>query len=152
MAGEFRDILRGNIVIVGIGNRLRGDDAAGSLLAEMLGDQPGITCFDVGTTPENHAGRIARERPDIILVVDAVHLGKKPGDYGVFSPEEISRSGLTTHDLSPLMFIDYLKQLTGARILFLGIQPASLQTGEGLSLPVKEALKEISGELKKCLS
>jgi hydrogenase 3 maturation protease len=147
-----KDIFRGKVVIVGIGNTLRGDDGLGPALIERLKGNIGAVCLDVGNAPENYAGKIVKEKPDTILIIDALHLGKRPGEYEILVKGDISRRGLTTHDISPTMFLEYLEQETGADILVLGIQPGRLKMGDGLSEPVKQALRQIEERLIECMS
>ena len=90
---NFKNIFKGKVVILGIGNILRGDDGLGPVLIERLtlrlqksANLKGnieLVCFDAGTTPENYAGKIIKEKPGTILIVDALHLGKNPGDYEI---------------------------------------------------------------------
>ena len=159
---SFKNILKGKVIIVGIGNILRGDDGLGSVFIERLTSRlrGGIklkgkmefVCFDAGTTPENYAGKIIKEKPDTILIVDALHLGKNPGDYEILKKEDIAKCGLTTHDLSPNMFIDYLEKETKANIYMLGVQPEAIKMNTGLSEPVIQALNKIEEGLLECIS
>ncbi len=57
--------------------------------------------------------------------------------------EDIARTGLTTHDLSPDMFIGYLEEMTGADIYMLAVQPENVSFGEGMS----DSMKAASGEI-----
>ena len=50
-------------MLLGIGNRLRSDDGAGSLLAERLQDSE-WHAIDGADIPENFTGIIKRENPD----------------------------------------------------------------------------------------
>ena len=69
----LRDILRGRVALVGVGNTLRGDDGVGPLLIESLsrlvpaGD---VVLFNCQMCPENYIGPICGCPPDIILLVD----------------------------------------------------------------------------------
>ena len=71
--------LRGKTVIVGIGNSLRGDDGFGPALVQRLQGRVRPVCIDAGVAPENYLGRIVKEQPDTVLLVDAAHLGLEPG-------------------------------------------------------------------------
>lgn len=147
---NFKNILKGKVVIVGIGNLLRSDDAFGPLLTfrlkQSLAKLPAkrLVCLDAGTTPENYAGKIVKEKPDTVLLVDAVHLAKAAGEYEVLKQDDILKTGFTTHDLSPKMFIDYLKEDTKADIYMLGVQPESLAFGEEMTGQLKKTLNEIA--------
>ncbi|OGW74733.1 MAG: hypothetical protein A2Z72_07980 [Omnitrophica bacterium RBG_13_46_9] len=140
----FKDILKGKVVIVGIGNKMRGDDGFGPALVGEIEGSVKAVCIDAGNSPENYTGKIANENPDTVLLVDAVHLDLKPGEYEILKSSEIEKSGFTTHDISPRMFIEYLKNRTGADIYMLGIQPENISLGARMSPSVKKTLSEIS--------
>ena len=149
MENVFKNILKGKVVIVGIGNTLKGDDAFGPLLADMLNGKTNALTINAGSAPENYTGKILKENPDTILLVDCVHLGKKPGQYEILAREDILKSGFTTHDLSPRMFMDYLEKRTKAKIYMLGVQPEKISLGDEMSEPVKRALEKIAKEIQK---
>ena len=140
------------MVILGIGNPLRGDDGFGPALIERLQGRVKAVCLDGGSAPEVYAGKIVKERPDTILIVDALHLGRRPGEYEVLRKDEIARMGFSTHDISPNMLLDYLQIETGAGIYMLGVQPESLRFGLELSEPVRQTLKKLEEELISCMS
>ena len=62
------------IVLVGIGNPLRGDDGFGPALIAALDGQVRAVCIDAGTAPESYAGKIIKENPDTVVFVDAADL------------------------------------------------------------------------------
>ena len=128
---------------MGIGNPLRGDDGFGPALVERLQGKVKAVCIDAGNSPESYAGKITKENPDTILFIDAVHLDLPPGQYQILKPEEILKSGFTTHDISPRVFIEYLKSQTKADIYMLGVQPKDITLGDGMSKSVKKTLEEI---------
>ena len=149
MKTALKDILKGKVVIVGIGNIMRGDDSFGPALVENLNGEVNAVCIDAGTAPENYLGKIAREEPDTILFADAVHLGLAPGEYEILTKSEILNHGLTTHDISPSMLIDYLQEHTEADIYLLGVQPKDLSFGDEMSNDVKKAVLEITESIKE---
>ena len=104
-------------------------------------------CIDAGSAPENYTGKIVKELPDIIILIDAAHLDLAPGEYEVLRKEEIVKSGFTTHDLSPNMFIEYLENETHADIYMLAVQPESINFGEDMSDSVKNTLEELTALL-----
>lgn len=139
----------GKAVIVGIGNPLRGDDGFGPALIERLQGRIGATCIDAGSAPENYAGRIVKEQPDTILLVDVAHLDLAPGQYRILRPAEILQCGITTHDMSCRMLIEFLDSQTRADIFMLGIQPQAMSLGEGMSKRLTEALDEIENLIRE---
>ncbi|MFH0731597.1 MAG: hydrogenase maturation peptidase HycI [Candidatus Omnitrophota bacterium] len=149
MLTTFRDILKGKVVIVGVGNVLKGDDSFGPVFVGKIKNKTDAVCIDAGTAPENYTGKITKERPDTILIIDVVHLDKKPGEWEILKKEDIIKSGFTTHDISPNMFIEYLEKETGADIYLLGVQPKNLGFGDRMSKDVKNTLKELLECMKR---
>jgi len=135
--------VQGKCVIVGIGNTLRGDDGFGPALIERLRGKVNATCIDAGSAPENYAGRIVKEDPDTVLLVDVVQMGLEPGQYRILQTEHILECGMSTHDASCRLLIEFIENQTKADILMLGIQPQSTSLGEAMSGRLLEALDEI---------
>jgi len=145
----LKSILKGKLVMVGIGNPLKSDDAFGPELVKRLMEETNIVCIDAGTAPESYSGKIARENPDTVLLLDAAHIDGKPGDWAIMEGEEIVKSGFTTHDISPRMFIEYLKERTKANIYLLGVQPERLSIGEDMSNSVKNTMDKLFHKIKE---
>lgn len=141
---DFKEIIKGKIVFVGIGNTLKGDDGCGPVFIEKIKGKVKAVCIDAGATPENYTGKIIKEKPDTIILIDAVHLDKKPGEYEIVQKSDIEKHGFTTHDISPNIVIEYLEKETNAQIYMIGIQPLSLNLGEPVSEPVVQAINEIT--------
>jgi hydrogenase 3 maturation protease len=151
MQSSLSQILKGKVVLVGLGNVLKGDDGFGPALIERLQGQVAAVCLDAGLAPEKFTGTIIREKPDTILFIDAAHLGQFAGSWAILKNDEIVKSGLTTHDLSPSMLLDYLGHETSAGIYMLGVQPQQVQMGAELSAPVRKTLEELTQILKEAL-
>ena len=143
MENIFLPLMNGKTVIVGIGNPLRGDDGFGPALIQGLRGQVNCVCIDAGRSPENYVGRIVKEQPDTILLVDAVHLGLGPGQYRLLQPADIAAGGLTTHSMSSRLLIQFLEHQTQAKIFLLGVQPQTVALGDGISPAVAKALEEL---------
>ena len=132
--------------VIGVGNRLKGDDAIGCLVADGLAGAPGIRVVDAGTAPENYLEPVASAGPDRVLFVDACAFGGKPGDFRLFPRADIDRLAaqlVSTHTLPLSMTVAMLERLTGARIELLGVQPESLGFDAELSPPLRAALPRI---------
>ena len=82
-------------------------------------------------------------------IADAAHLDLQPGEYEILKKEEIAKTGFTTHDLSPVMFIEYLENQTEADIYMLAVQPERVGFGDEMSDKVKSALNEITNLIKE---
>jgi len=149
MKNIFRNILKGKTVIVGIGNIMKSDDGFGPRLIGKLKGKIKAVCIDSGSAPENYVGKITKEQPDNILIVDAVHSGLRPGEWRILEKKDIVKSGFTTHDLSPHLFIEYLENETKAGIYMLGIEPRNVSFGEEMSDSLKESLENITSAIKE---
>ena len=86
-----RAVAKGNVVIVGVGNALKADDAAGPVLAETLRKRFPDRVFDAGQVPENYLGPIRRARPDTILL-EGIQI---PAALGVTAAERRMRRPVT---------------------------------------------------------
>ena len=154
MKSFFKNIFKGKLVIIGVGNTLRGDDGFGPALIERLkkeieekGDRQLMSVpllIDTGSAPENYAGKIAKVKPDTILIVDAIDLGLKSGEYEILKKTDIAETGFTTHNMSLNMFIEFLEKETGANIFILGVQPENVNFAVEMSECLKEKIIEIS--------
>ncbi|KAF5434559.1 hydrogenase 3 maturation protease [Candidatus Methanophagaceae archaeon] len=130
---RIRDLLKGRIVYMGMGNILRGDDGIGPKLVEVL-RKKGAGVVDAGTVPESYIGPVKRLEPDTIVMIDAVHLDREPGSVELLERDEIlENSGFSTHSLSPVLVMERLESETGAAVFMLAIQPGTLKLGDPLS-------------------
>jgi len=136
--------LSGKVVILGIGNTLRRDDGIGSLLAQRIQSKVPYLVYDAASSPENYLGKIIKDKPDNIIIIDAVDLGAKPGDFTLLEVDDVKTTNLfATHNASISLTINYLKNNLKADIIILVIQPKSIAFGEGLSRELEETLNTL---------
>ena len=141
---DLKSRLIGKVVILGMGNTLRSDDAAGSLLAARIKDRVSYTFYDAGQSPENYLEKIIKEKPDTILIIDAVDFGGKPGEFRLMEARDLKTVNLfSTHNASISLAINYLKNNLQADIIILIIQPKGISFGEGLSQQISETLNRL---------
>jgi len=134
------------VVVLGIGNSLLGDDGAGLELLEGLraaGDcSAAIEWVDGGTLGLALLGVLEARRA--LLILDAVQMGSPPGTIHVLGREELMklRSGATAHETGAIQLLNaaaLVGDLPG-QFAVVGIEPAVLRTGIGLSDGVRAAL------------
>ena len=153
MGGDpFAEILKGKVVIVGIGNSLCGDDGLGPLLVGRLAKSCRQLCIDAGDALERHLGRIVREDPDTVLLVDAAHLGSSPGEHALLGPGELEGVGFSTHRWPLKMQLEELARNTCSRIYLLAVQPRSLELGRKVSGEVRRSLQRLEKRISKALA
>lgn len=133
---------------MGIGNELKYDDGVGPFIISKLNDidlDEDILLINAQTVPENFTGKIRKENPSHIIIIDACLMGLNPGDYGIVNSEEFTNIGISTHSMSLSYFVKFLNQ---DNVLFLGIEPQSLELIDQDSLGVVRAdLMEFNGQL-----
>jgi len=142
------------VVVVGVGSRLRSDDAAGLEIAERLGrlSLPNVCVVLGDTAPENVTGEIRRYAPTHVLFVDAADLREEPGSVRLFESSDIGGMTSSTHTLPLHVIADYLTREMGCRVLFLGLQPETLEFGDTISESVSRAIDGTTATLSDALS
>jgi hydrogenase 3 maturation protease len=148
---EVRNIARGRVVVVGVGNVLKADDAAGPVLAETLRKRFPDRVFDAGEVPENYLGPIRRARPDTILLVDAADFGGAPGDVRVSSGADVAGLPLGTHAAPLSMFMDLAAAETGASVYLVAVQAGSTALGSTMCGEVRAAVGRLASRLEEIL-
>lgn len=146
---------KARIAIVGIGNSLRSDDAAGSEVARILIDprfaldpQTALV-IDAGYAPENHTAELRRFAPQMILLIDAADMEEQPGTIRWLELDQLDGMSASTHTLPLSMFAKYLTLELNCPIALLGIQPKSNGVGETVSAEVNQAIDSIVESLVK---
>lgn len=145
------------LVIVGIGNELRGDDAVGCLIIRQLQrdlqHSENRLLIHAGAAPENIVGRIRQFAPDTLLFIDAVDMKAVPTHTRLFDlSENFVEQAASTHTLSLKLIVDYLKSELNCRIFLLGIQPTSTAFDTAISSSVQANANDISEYLVSILS
>ncbi|RLF77350.1 hydrogenase 3 maturation endopeptidase HyCI [Thermococci archaeon] len=157
MLEELEKFLKGakKVIVCGIGNDTRGDDALGVLIAENLKKKvrnPKVTILNCGEMPESYAGRIIREMPSHVMFIDAVHFNGKPGDLIFADPEGTLGETYSTHKLPLKLLVGYLKQNLRAKFILIGIQPKQIGLFQEMSPEVRKSMEALEEALSLLLS
>ena len=86
-----------------------------------------------------------------MIIVDAADMGEPPGTVRVLDPADAEGASFATHGLPLSVLAGYLADEIGCVVVLVGIQPASLAFGEGLSAEVARAVDEVAAMLSECL-
>jgi hydrogenase 3 maturation protease len=138
----------GSPLFLTVGNSFRSDDGVGPYLASRLAALP-VRVVDAGYTPENIIDEVTGLKPSQIVILDAADFGGKPGEVRVIPEEAIPETTLTTHMVPMNVVSKLLTEGTGAKAVFIGIQPKTVALGEGLSPEVRQAADEIVAAVLK---
>ena len=162
-ASPLRDLLRPRgdpepppslrLAIVGIGRAGDGDDGAGPALCAALErlalPAENRLVVDAGTAPENATGLLRRFRPDTVVLVDAAEMGEPPGAVRWLEGARALGCSASTHTLPLGLLATYLAESLGCRVRLLGIQPAAVSSGDGLSAPVRQSVERLARRLAR---
>jgi len=137
---DLEKILKGKIVILGIGNPVKGDDAAGMIFVEKIERLDRFECIKGGLFPENYTGEIILKKPDTLIIIDAINMNGSPGDIVLLKPEQLKDESFASHGTPISVLIKYLSNFIKDNIYILGIQPKVVNVGNQLSKEVLESV------------
>ena len=126
------------------------DDGVGPRVVEALATQARELGFESVVIGHDTAGVLAYfdGTTDRILFVDCVRMGKAPGDWTCFSPDEVETrktlDRLTTHEGDLLRIVELARQLgcPMPQVTILGIEPERVAPGLDLSATIEARLGE----------
>lgn len=146
-----------DMLVLGIGNPLLGDDGFGVEVIRRLREQkppPCVEFLDGGTAGlallSNLEGR------SHVLVADAIDFGGRPGevvrlgsaDIPYYRGLKLSEHQVTFHEVLALM---ELMDIKPRELLFVGVQPCSTLWGDPLSREVEAAIPGVMEEIGRQL-
>lgn len=137
------------VAIVGVGNRLRGDDGVGSVIAEELQPVKGehVLVIDAETVPENYLGLLLDAKPDVVLFVDAVDFESQAGDWVLLPLSVLGDKIPSTHTVS-LKLLGQILESSGISCWLLAIQPGQI----GFGMPMSDAVVATARQLVQMLT
>ena len=137
------------MVVVGVGNSLRGDDAAGLSVAELAR----------GRVPDDVDVRVCEQEPSRLVdawegagaavVVDAASSGAEPGTVHRFDagadevPARVFRSSTHAFGVGDVVELARALGRLPEHVIVYGVEGADFTAGAGLSQPVTAALPSV---------
>lgn len=154
---ELEEFFKGakKVVVCGIGNDVRGDDAFGVYVVGMLKERvsnPKVVFLNCGEMPESYAGKIIRENPSHVVFVDAVHFEGKPGEIVLADPEGTLGEAFSTHKMPLKLLVSYLKQNVNAKFILIGAQPKQTGLFVEMSKELRESAERLISILERILA
>jgi len=131
------------VALVGVGNRNRGDDAFGSILAERVKSGVNLTSIDCEELPENFTSVIRQAEPELVIFADTLDFGGRPGEAVLVAPSTLTEDRFSTHRPSLRLVMDFVAKDTGADVRLLGVQPRSIEPAMAMSPEVEETLNNL---------
>lgn len=141
--GEFR------LLVIGVGNDYRRDDAVGLIVARRLRARLAGNVTVLEESGEGTALIAAWQGADVVILVDALHSSAAPGTV-----RRLEASGLagyehlfpvSTHAVSVVDAIELARALGALppRLIIYGIEGENFEVGVGLSPAVEKAARQV---------
>jgi hydrogenase maturation protease len=135
-------------IVIGVGNRDRGDDAAGPMVCDRLQARLGSITPVRTFVCEGSILDLALhwEHDDHVIVIDAVQPGAEPGRIVVLdaSTDPLPTPGaVSTHEIDVSVAIELARAIgrMPAQLLVIGIEAAQTEWGTEPSAPVEVAIE-----------
>lgn len=140
-----------NLLVLGIGNLVMNDDAAGVLVAQELAPKynnkrDDLLVLDGGTLGLDLLGYI--DWADRLVLVDAVDLDMDPGTVVKLEGDDIDiafESKLSAHQMGmkDMLLTSELMGQRPTEIVFYGVQSGTIEMDMELSEPVKKSMPKL---------
>lgn len=140
-----RRVPMSDVLVIGIGNVLRGDEGVGVRAAELARSR--LTDVHVVAAGAIGPATIADlEGFSHIIVLDSIDVGRSPGTIVWFEAGDLSAcASSAVHEFGVADLLMLVGQTTQApeEAIVLGVQPGTLEIGAALSLPVLVAIPRV---------
>jgi len=143
------------IIVIGIGNEYRGDDAAGLLVVRRLKEKPPTGVEFGEQSGEATALMDAMSQAGTVILVDAVQSGAETGIIHRYDASEQAMPAqflrCSTHNFSVHDAIEMARTLEKLpqRLMVFGIEGSHFEPGAELSPAVQSAVVEVAQRIKE---
>lgn len=130
------------VLLLGVGNRLRGDEGLGCFLVNRLKGKVNIPLIDGGTLPEKHLGLLEASHPDLVLVAVAADVpDAASGDITLVELEQLQMMNVKTRSADLSLLFRFIPRKSRPDVLLITVQPDNeLHDQKGVSDSVRVAL------------
>lgn len=143
------------LALLGIGNELNGDDAAGVLVVRALharlASRPHLLLLEAGLAPEAFTAPLRRFAPDCVILVDAALLDEAPGTVALVDWQQTDGLSATTHTLPPSVLVQFIQHELGCPVELILIQPEDIEFDHPVTPAVQQAVDALTEELVRLL-
>jgi hydrogenase maturation protease len=136
-------------IIIGVGNRDRGDDAAGPLVCDRLQARPGTTTARTFVCEGSILDLALHwDHDDHVIIVDAMQTGTEPGRIATWdaTTEPMATPGaMSTHEIDVSVAVELARAIgrMPAQLVVIGIEAAQTEWGSRPSAPVDAAIDAV---------
>jgi hydrogenase 3 maturation protease len=143
------------LALLGIGNELNGDDAAGVLvvraLRARLAPRPHLLLIEAGLAPEAFTAPLRRFAPDLVVLVDAALLEQAAGTVEMVDWRQTDGLSATTHTLPPSVLVKFIIHELGCGVEMILIQPEDIEFDHPTTSAVRSAVDQVVAALTNLL-
>ncbi|MEM2087450.1 MAG: hydrogenase maturation protease [Thermoproteota archaeon] len=136
------------LMVLGVGNELRGDDAVGILVARSLkrfnGDR--FEAVECGVSLEACVDYALEKKPSHLLIVDAF---PDRGELALLDPADLeSRISVSTHTIPLPLLLDAFEPPSEASVKVLGIGVENFKLGTVVSDEYREVAEKVASIIR----
>lgn len=146
-----------DILIIGVGNILLGDEGIGVYVIRELQKlrlPENVELLDMGVATFPLMSSLAGRKK--VIIVDAVKAGGNPGYIYRLLPDDIEKEEgnfLSLHDMGIASILaTFQPEMMPGEIVIIGIEPGEIKWGMELSSPLKQKLPQIISYIFKEIS
>ncbi|WP_292808136.1 hydrogenase maturation peptidase HycI [Methanobrevibacter sp.] len=140
------------LIVLGVGNELKCDDGVGPYIIKKLKEEDiendKLLFIDSQTVPENFTGKIRKENPSHLIMVDACLMDEEPGEMKIVNRYDFANIGISTHSMSLSFFVKFLEKDSDIRISFVGFEPESMDYADKPTEVVEKSANDFVNILK----
>lgn len=148
---SLREWLSGavKLMVLGVGNELRGDDAAGVLVARVLKrfNSERFEAVECGVSIEDCIDYAFEKKPSHLLVVDAFPDGKRL--MLLDPPDLVSRTPVSTHAIPLPLLLEALGKPVETSVKVLGVGVENFELGTTISDECLKIVDEIAMAIRE---
>jgi len=139
------------VAVIGVGQALRGDDAVGLAVVRRLIPCESVLILEGGHAPENLTGTLRPFAPQVVLLIDAAHLGLESGAVRWLDVQAIGGLSASTHTLPLGLLALYLQETFGCAVGLIAIQMGQNVLDAPLSPSVAQVVESVASGLQSAL-
>jgi len=143
------------LALLGIGNELNGDDAAGVLavraLRDRLASRPQLLLIEAGLAPEAFTAPLRRFKPDCVILIDAALLDETPGTIELVDWQQTDGLSATTHTLPPSVLVKFIQHEFNCPVELILIQPEDIEFDHPVTPAVFKAVDSVAADFIRLL-
>lgn len=131
------------VAIIGLGNRNFADDGLGPKLVERLKGRVNALTYEAGQSLETVLSSLPADRPQVVIVVKSIDLGKKPGEMVLLMEDMLEENGIGEHAREVRLLMRYIEKESHVPSVLIIVQPLVTTLSARLSDDVYDSCRRL---------